>query len=154
VAVVDDEEDLRRTVALALRKEGFRVETHADGQEAWRAFERSLPDLVVLDVLMPRMDGLELCRRLRTRTEKLPLLILSSKDDELDRVLGLELGADDYLCKPFSVRELVARVRALLRRARLRETPEAGDGEEVVEAGPLRLDLRRYEARWGAPACP
>ena len=92
IAFVDDEEGLRSTVALALRKDGYRAETFADGLEAWTNFQRALPDLAILDILMPRLDGLELCRRLRTRSEDLPILFLSSKDEELDRVLGLELG--------------------------------------------------------------
>jgi two-component system response regulator ChvI len=148
IAFVDDEESLRTTVALALQRDGFRVETFADGLEALTRFERALPDLAILDIIMPRLDGLELCRRLRARSEHLPILILSSKDEELDRVLGLELGADDYLCKPFALRELRARVKALLRRARLRQEPEGGEEEQIVEAGDLRLDLRRFEARW------
>jgi two-component system response regulator ChvI len=148
VAFVDDEESLRSTVALALQRDGFRVETFADGLEALNRFERGLPDLAILDIIMPRLDGLELCRRLRARSEHLPILILSSKDEELDRVLGLELGADDYLCKPFALRELLARVKALLRRARLRQEPAGGEEEQLVEAGELRLDLRRFEARW------
>ena len=148
VAFVDDEESLRTTVALALQRDGFRVETFADGMEALTRFERALPDLAILDIIMPRLDGLELCRRLRARSEHLPILILSSKDEELDRVLGLELGADDYLCKPFALRELLARVKALLRRARLRQQPEGGDEEQIVESGELRLDLRRFDARW------
>ena len=151
IAFVDDEESLRQTVSLALQRDGFRVETFADGLEALTKFERALPDLVILDILMPRMDGLELCRRLRGRNEHLPILILSSKDEELDRVLGLELGADDYLCKPFALRELIARVKALLRRARLRQEP-ADDVEQIVEAGSLRLDLRRFEAYWSGRA--
>ena len=148
VAFVDDEESLRMTVAMALQRDGFRVETFADGAEALARFERALPDLAILDIIMPRLDGLELCRRLRARSEHLPILILSSKDEELDRVLGLELGADDYLCKPFALRELLARVKALLRRARLRQEPEGGGEEQIVDAGALRLDLRRFEARW------
>jgi two-component system response regulator ChvI len=147
VAFVDDEESLRTTVSLALRRDGFRVETFADGMQALTRFERALPDLAILDIVMPRLDGLELCRRLRARSEHLPILILSSKDEELDRVLGLELGADDYLCKPFALRELVARVKALLRRARLRQEP-SGEDEQIVVSGALRLDLRRFEARW------
>jgi two-component system response regulator ChvI len=154
VAFVDDEESLRTTVALALRRDGFRVETFADGLEAMTRFERSLPDLAILDIVMPRLDGLELCRRLRARSETLPILILSSKDEELDRVLGLELGADDYLCKPFALRELIARVRALLRRARVRLLPAGAEEEEIVESGLLRLDLRRFEARWEGRPIP
>jgi two-component system response regulator ChvI len=149
VALVDDEASLRDTVGLVLRREGYRVETYADGLAAWEAFRRSLPDVAILDILMPRMDGLELCRRLRARSESLPILFLSSKDEELDRVLGLELGADDYLVKPFSLRELVARVRVLFRRLALaRAGVPPGAGERVVEAGPLSLDPDRHEARW------
>lgn len=151
IALVDDEENLRETVGFALRREGHRVELYPDGLAAWQAFEKALPDLAILDVLMPRMDGLELCRRLRALSERLPILFLTSKDEEFDRVLGLELGADDYLCKPFSMRELAARVKVLLRRAAWREEP-AGTDERVFEAGRLRLDLRRYQAHWnGAP---
>ncbi len=156
IALVDDVEDLRETVGFALRREGYRVDTFADGAAAWEAWcdggERpapgALPDLVVLDILMPRMDGLELCRRLRAVSETLPIVFLTSKDEELDRVLGLELGADDYLCKPFSLRELVARVKVLFRRLAL--LPGAGGGEAAHQlvAGDLCLDLDRYEARW------
>ncbi|HEY0782314.1 MAG TPA: response regulator transcription factor [Thermoanaerobaculia bacterium] len=154
IAVVDDEESLRSTLGFALGRDGYRVELYADGLAAWHAFERgepALPDLVVLDVLMPQMDGLELCRRLRALSERLPILVLTSRDDEFDRVLGLELGADDYLCKPFSMRELLARVKVLLRRAQVRREPPGGD-EKILEVGRLRLDLRRYQAHWdGAP---
>jgi two-component system response regulator ChvI len=151
VALVDDERSIRDTVGMALRREGYRVETWADGLEAWRAFERALPDVAILDILMPRMDGLELCRRLRARSETLPILFLTSKDDELDRVLGLELGADDYLVKPFSLRELVARVRVLFRRLALArgEAPAAEARARVLRAGALVLDSDRHEARWG-----
>jgi two-component system, OmpR family, response regulator ChvI len=150
IALVDDEESLRETVGFALRREGYRVESFADGLAAWQSFERSLPDLAILDILMPRMDGLELCRRLRALSERLPILFLTSRDEEFDRVLGLELGADDYLCKPFSMRELAARVKVLLRRAAHRQEPP--DEERLLEAGRLRLDLARYQAFWnGAP---
>jgi two-component system response regulator ChvI len=151
IALVDDEESLRETVGFALRREGYRVEVHPDGLAAWESFKRDLPDLAILDVLMPRMDGLELCRRLRALSERLPILFLTSRDEELDRVLGLELGADDYLCKPFSMRELAARVKVLLRRAAHRREP-VGDEERILEAGRLRLDLKRYQAHWaGVP---
>lgn len=111
-----------------------------------------MPDLAILDILLPRMDGLELCRKLRGKSESLPIVFLTSKDEELDRVLGLELGADDYLCKPFSMRELVARVKVLFRRLAL--TGAAGDepAPALHAAGRLTLDLHRYQARWdGAP---
>jgi len=145
IALVDDEATLIDTVGYALRREGYRVETYADGLAAWEAFQARLPDLAVLDIVLPRMDGLELCRRLRGLSEALPILFLTSKDEELDRVLGLELGADDYLCKPFSLRELQARIKVLLRR-RSQARPEGH--EETLEAGPLSLDLQRYEAKW------
>jgi len=122
------------------------VASYSDGQDAWEAFERDLPDLAVLDILMPRMDGLELCRRLRSRSEALPIIFLTSRDEEFDRVLGLELGADDYLCKPFSMRELVARVKVLFRRLALAGDPEIE--EDTVEVGPMRLDLNRFQASW------
>ena len=150
VAIVDDEESIRQTVGLALRREGYEVSTWDDGQAAWEAFRERLPDLVVLDILMPRMDGLELCRKLRGLTESVPILFLSSKDEEFDRVLGLELGGDDYLTKPFSMRELVARVRVLFRRRALRKEPTTAT--QVLVAGDLMLDLDRFQAAWkGAP---
>jgi len=147
VAIVDDEANIRETVAFALQREGHQVKTFADGSEAWTAFQVSLPDVAVLDILMPRLDGLELCRRLRALSETLPIIFVTSKDDELDRILGLELGADDYLCKPFSVRELVARIRVLLRRsARRAESPKAA--ETIVRVGSLELDPQRLLVRW------
>ena len=150
VAIVDDEESIRQTVGLALRREGYEVSTWDDGQAAWEAFRERMPDLVVLDILMPRMDGLELCRKLRGLSEAVPILFLSSKDEEFDRVLGLELGGDDYLTKPFSMRELVARVRVLFRRRALRRDPTTAT--QVLVAGDLMLDLDRFQAAWkGAP---
>src|SRR5262245_52748176 len=137
VAVVDDEPSIRETVGFALQREGYRVETFPDGAAAWEAWESQLPDLVVLDILMPRVDGLTLCRRLRTRSETLPVIFLTSRDEELDRVLGLELGADDYLCKPFSMRELVARVRVLFRRAALGRGAVAALAAETLRLGAL-----------------
>jgi two-component system response regulator ChvI len=155
VAVVDDEESLRESVCFALEREGWAVDLYTDGAEAWEAFSGgALPDVVVLDILMPRMDGLELCRRLRGVSEALPIIFLTSKDDELDRVLGLELGADDYLCKPFSVRELVARVRVLFRRiAMLRGRGPAEPGE-TLRVETLELDLEGYTVRWNETEIP
>src|SRR5215468_11170578 len=148
VAVVDDEKNIRETVAFALKREGYRVNTYGDGAEAWAAFRRELPDLAVLDILVPRMDGRELCRRLRGKSEALPIIFLTSRDEELDRVLGLELGADDYLCKPFSVRELVARVRVLFRRAALAREPRSLGAANTLRLGSLILDFDRHLARW------
>jgi two-component system, OmpR family, response regulator ChvI len=148
VAVVDDEQSIRETVGFALQREGYRVEAFADGALAWEAFERRLPDLVVLDILMPRVDGLELCRRLRGRSDALPIIFLTSRDEELDRVLGLELGADDYLCKPFSMRELVARVRVLFRRVAVNREPKVLHVADMLTLGSLTLDFDRHLARW------
>ncbi|MEP6768235.1 MAG: response regulator transcription factor [Acidobacteriota bacterium] len=146
VAVVDDEPAIRETVSFALKREGYRVRAFSDGREAWDSFQQELPGLAILDIVLPRMDGLELCRKLRARSEALPIIFLSSRDEELDRVLGLELGADDYLCKPFSMRELVARVKVLFRRASLARTAVAP--EKLLKAGALELDLERYTAKW------
>ncbi|MCP4895514.1 MAG: response regulator transcription factor [bacterium] len=154
VAVVDDEENIRETVGFALRREGYTVHCYADGSDAWEAFEQEFPDVVVLDIIMPRMDGLEVCRRLRAKSQSIPIIFLTSRDEEFDRVLGLELGADDYLCKPFSMRELVARVRVLFRRLSFNQL----DGEQVadnsLERGKLELDLQRYIARWDGVQIP
>jgi two-component system response regulator ChvI len=148
VAVVDDEQSIRETVGFALEREGYRVEAFADGAAAWDVFEQRLPDLVVLDILMPRVDGLTLCRRLRARSDTLPIIFLTSRDEELDRVLGLELGADDYLCKPFSIRELIARVRVLFRRAALGREPRSQAAANTLRRGSLTLDFDRHLARW------
>jgi len=155
VAIVEDEQNIRENVSFALKREGYQVESYADGLAAWEAFETSLPDLVILDIIMPRMDGLELCRRLRTLSQTIPIVFLTSRDEEFDRVLGLELGADDYLCKPFSMRELVARVKVLFRRLSLLDDRTTTNGEEeLLTVGDLELDLRRYTARWRNSTVP
>ena len=149
IALVDDEETIRETVGFALRREGYQVDAYADGLSAWEALRNAPADVAVLDITMPRMDGLELCRRLRSVSEALPIIFLTSRDDEFDRVLGLELGADDYLCKPFSMRELVARIKVLFRRLSLAQ-PGAGTSEEkILDVGTLSLDLQRYTAHLG-----
>ena len=154
VAIVEDEQNIRENVSFALKREGYQVESYPDGLAAWEAFESSLPDLVILDIIMPRMDGLELCRRMRTLSETIPIVFLTSRDEEFDRVLGLELGADDYLCKPFSMRELVARVKVLFRRLSLLNGRAAVEEEELLTIGDLVLDLRRYTARWSDRTVP
>jgi DNA-binding response OmpR family regulator len=154
VAVVDDEAGIRTTLDVALRREGFAVDLHADGLAAWQAFDGALPDVVVLDILLPRLDGLELLRRLRARSRELPILMLTSKGEEFDRVLGLEMGADDYLPKPFSIRELVARLRVLLRRAQLLAEGRVSPQARVLRRGALALDLDRYEAWCGDVRLP
>ncbi|MEE4271531.1 MAG: response regulator transcription factor [Thermoanaerobaculales bacterium] len=154
VAIVEDEQNIRDNVGFALKREGYQVEGYPDGRAAWEAFEENLPDLVILDIIMPRMDGLELCRRLRGRSAGIPIIFLTSRDEEFDRVLGLELGADDYLCKPFSMRELVARVKVLFRRLSLASEQAAADAEELLSIGDLSLDLRRYLATWRSRPVP
>jgi DNA-binding response OmpR family regulator len=156
VLLVDDDRALSTILAAALADEGFEVATAANGLEGVRSFESAGADLVVLDVLMPELDGLEVCRRLRKKSA-VPIILLSSRGEEVDRVTGLETGADDYVTKPFSTRELVARIRALDRRlgaagAAAPAVAPSALGAEPVEAGPLRLDPARFEARWrGAP---
>ncbi len=152
IAVVDDEDNIRETVAYALRREGYHVDLYPDGQAAWERLEHELPDVAVLDILMPRMDGLELCRKLRSQSERLPIIFLTSKDEEFDRVLGLELGADDYLGKPFAMRELVARIKVLFRRLSLDAEGAASGEEEALRIGELALDLHRYQATWSGEA--
>ena len=148
VALVDDERNIRELLSYALKQEGYRVAAYENGAEAWNAFRQNLPDLVILDIIMPRMDGLELCRRIRRLSESLPLIFLSSKDDEFDRVLGLELGADDYLCKPFSTRELLTRVKVLFRRQALATGEETKQGEVILRCGPLEMDRSRHCVHW------
>jgi len=144
VLVVEDDADIRELLRYNLEQEGFAVEQAADGGEALRLIERRVPELMILDLLLPGMPGLELCRKLRgtPSTATLPILILTAKGEEVDRVLGLEMGADDYVVKPFSPRELLARIRGLLRRARAVTEPQA-DG--VYERGRLRIDFGSYQ---------
>ena len=154
VAVVDDEAGVREAVSFALEETGYTVTTFRDGAEAWNAWRDRFPDIVVLDIVMPRMDGLELCRRIRSRSMELPVVFLSSKDEEIDRVVGLELGADDYLCKPFSVRELVARVRALERRLRFASDGTKRAAETQITSGGLKLDPEAIRVWWHGEAIP
>jgi len=147
VAIVDDEHNIRETVSYALKKEGYRTVSYTNGLEAWESFQTSFPDLLILDIIMPMMDGLELMRKLRGVNEKLPVIFLTSKDEELDRILGLEMGGDDYLCKPFSMRELMTRVKVLFRRMALAQSPQEPAGEKL-SVFDLELDLERYTAKW------
>ena len=148
VSVVEDEDTIREMVCLALTKAGYRAEAFGDGMNAWDAFVRALPDLVILDIGLPRLDGLEICRRLRTRSATLPIIFVTSREEEFDRVLGLEIGADDYLCKPFSMRELMARVKVLLRRAGATEPASRGSDDQPVQCGPLSVDPLRLSVTW------
>jgi two-component system response regulator ChvI len=154
IAVVEDEETIREAMLFALRREAYRVEPFADGLDAWEAFQRALPDLAILDIGVPRLDGLDLCRRLRGLSETLPIVFVTSREDEFDRVLGLEIGADDYICKPFSMRELMARVKVLLRRASLVPGSPVPAGERAVTIGELVLDPLRLSAVWQGTPVP
>jgi two-component system OmpR family response regulator len=146
VLIVDDEKRIREVVEYALQKDGFRVSSAADGPSALTTFEREPPDLVVLDVMLPGLDGLSVCRKIRSQRQT-PILFLSARADEVDRIVGLELGGDDYLVKPFSPRELVARVRAVLRRFDAAPSAETKSTESrALCHGPLTLDLERHEA--------
>ncbi|MEP6977805.1 MAG: response regulator transcription factor [Thermoleophilia bacterium] len=140
ILLVDDEESVQKLLAYPLEREGFRVVQARDGQEALERFAAERIDLVVLDLMLPKLDGLEVCKQLRA-TSTVPIIMLTARDDELDKVLGLELGADDYITKPFSIREFRSRVRALLRRASI---PREGDTEdELIERDGLRIDAAR-----------
>jgi DNA-binding response OmpR family regulator len=142
ILLVDDEDAVQKLLAYPLEREGFRVVQARDGEEALARFATEHVDLVVLDIMLPRLDGLEVCRRLRSQSS-VPIIMLTARDDELDKVLGLELGADDYITKPFSIREFRSRVRALLRRA---AAPRSGAlADEVITADGLRIDLGRRQ---------
>jgi two-component system, OmpR family, response regulator len=150
VLVVDDDSHIRDIIRFALQKEGFATDEAADGKQALARIESQAPSLMILDIMMPEMDGIELCRRIRA-TSRLPIIFLSSRDDEIDRILGLELGGDDYMSKPFSPRELVARVRAVLRRATSappQEERQAKHEPRLLVRGPLELDLDAHAVRW------
>ena len=141
ILVVEDEESFSDALSFMLRKEGFTVSVASTGPAALAQFDRSPADLVLLDLMLPGMSGTDLCRAIRA-TSRVPIIMVTAKDSELDKVLGLELGADDYVTKPFSSRELVARIRAVLRR----NTDELDD-TPIVEAGPVRIDPERHEVR-------
>lgn len=139
VLVVEDEESFSDPLAYMLRKEGYEVAVAASGPDALREFDRSGADLVLLDLMLPGLSGTEVCRQLRQRSN-VPVIMLTAKDSEVDKVVGLEIGADDYITKPYSSRELLARVRAVLRRGA--EPPEIAS--PVLEAGPVRMDVERH----------
>ena len=140
ILLVDDEDSIQTLLTYPLQRDGYRVVQARDGDEALRRFGEEDVDLVVLDIMLPKLDGLEVCRRLRAEST-VPIIMLTARDDELDKVLGLELGADDYITKPFSIREFRSRVRALLRRAAT--PPSGGRREETIDRGELQIDLPR-----------
>lgn len=155
ILVVDDDPHIRDLLSFALAKSGMEVDQAADGEEALAAVEARPPDLMVLDINLPRLNGLDVCRRLRASggaQAGLPILFLSSRDDEIDRIVGIEIGGDDYVVKPFSPREVVARVGAILKRSGGKAAAESESGQPPVTRNKLSLDPEGWEARWdGAP---
>ena len=150
IALVDDDRNILTSVSIALQAEGFLTRVYSDGETALKALTENPADLAILDIKMPRMDGLELLRRLRERVAT-PVIFLTSKDDELDEALGLAMGADDYIAKPFSQRLLIARIRAILRRAELTQKSADGEAEttvEKLERGRLSMDPARHRVSW------
>ncbi len=148
IALVDDDRNILTSVSMALEAEGFKVRTYSDGTEALRAISTQPVDLAILDIKMPRMDGMELLGRLRQESS-LPIIFLTSKDDEVDEVLGLRLGADDYITKPFSQRLLIERIRALLRREQhIKDLAGKADGGQALVRGELVLDPARHLCSW------
>jgi len=153
IALVDDDRNILTSVSIALQAEGFAVRLYSDGAAALKALTDNPPDLAVLDIKMPRLDGMELLRRLREKTD-VPVIFLTSKDTEIDEALGLAMGADDYIGKPFSQRLLIERIRAVLRRAASRKGLPAAEGEAVpgpaIVRGRLSMDPARHRVRWGS----
>ncbi|WBH16540.1 response regulator transcription factor [Sphingomonas radiodurans] len=149
IALVDDDRNILTSVSIALQAEGFLTRVYSDGETALKALTENAPDLAIFDIKMPRMDGLELLRRLRERSQ-IPVIFLTSKDDELDEALGLAMGADDYIAKPFSQRLLIARIRAILRRTELTQTSEAGvsEAQPAIDRGRLTMDPARHRVTW------
>ncbi len=142
VLVVDDEKTLVKALSFNLEKEGFRVEQAFDGEEALKKVFDLKPDIVVLDLMLPEVDGFEVCRQIRKKLE-IPIIMLTARSEDIDKVLGLELGADDYLTKPFNSRELVARIKAILRRSTVRDE----EAKKVIQIGKLQVDLLQHRAR-------
>ena len=147
IALVDDDRNILTSVAMALEAEGYKVRTYADGEEALKSLAARPVDLAVLDIKMPRIDGIELLTRLR-RHGAIPVIFLTSKDEEIDEVLGFKMGADDYIRKPFSVRLLIERIRAVLRRADVVAGRDDGGGEPKIVHGELVLDPARHQCAW------
>ena len=151
IALVDDDRNILTTVSIALQAEGFDTRVYSDGEAALKALSENPPDLAVFDIKMPRMDGMELLRRVRERSA-LPVIFLTSKDEEGDEELGFEMGADDYIAKPFSLRLLIARIRALMRRSGLGTSEDVAAGSPepgpAIERGRLRMDPARHQVTW------
>ena len=149
IALVDDDRNILTSVSIALEAEGYRIMTYTDGTSALEGFKSSPPDLAILDIKMPRMDGMETLRRLRQKSD-MPVIFLTSKDEEIDELFGLKMGADDFIRKPFSQRLLVEHVKAVLRRYACKDSSETkeADAAKVLERGQLRMDLERHTCTW------
>jgi len=149
IALVDDDQNILTSVSIALEAEGYRVKTYTDGASALDGFESSPPDLVILDIKMPRMDGMEMLRRLRQNSD-IPVIFLTSKDEEIDELFGLKMGAEDFIRKPFSQRLLTERVKTVLRRSAVKGygAPQETNAAKILERGHLRMDLERYTCTW------
>ncbi|MGR3708294.1 MAG: response regulator transcription factor [Alterinioella nitratireducens] len=149
IALVDDDRNILTSVSMTLEAEGFEVETYNDGQSALEAFTRRMPELAVLDIKMPRMDGMDLLQRLRQKSA-VPVIFLTSKDDEIDELMGLRMGADDYVRKPFSQRLLVERIRSILRRqeANASDSGDAPEESQIMSRGQLTMDPLRHAVKW------
>ena len=151
IALVDDDRNIVTSVQMALEAEGFEVRTYPDGDEALRGLTQTPPDLAVLDIKMPRLNGMELLQRLRQQggaTQAMPVIFLTSKDEEIDEIMGLRMGADDYIKKPFSQRLLLERIRSLLRREQARQQPVNTDPNSLLVRGDLTLDSARHVCTW------
>jgi len=140
ILLVEDEKTLAKALKFNLEKEGFKVSTAFDGEEALELFTKERPDLIILDLMLPKIDGFELCRRLR-RSSDVPIIMLTARDEDIDKILGLELGADDYMTKPFNTRELLARIKAILRRTESHAAAE----NRVIKSGDLQIDIIKHK---------
>ncbi|MCK5285494.1 MAG: response regulator transcription factor [Alphaproteobacteria bacterium] len=148
ITLVDDDQNILTSITIALETEGFDVNSYNDGEEALKGLQKNMPELIVLDIKMPRMNGIELLTKLR-ETSNIPVIFLTSKDDEIDQIIGLRMGADDYITKPFSQRLLIERIRTLLRRQDLLKSSNTDQNENKIVRGSLELDDARHLCTWG-----
>lgn len=149
ILIIDDNQDLAQLLALHLKDLGFEVDLAFDGRQGWSQAQARSHDLIILDLMLPGLDGLEICRRIRGQSNYTPILMLTSKSTEVDRVVGLEIGADDYVTKPFSIRELLARVKAILRRVDELQGTSRPEPPAVLQAGPLTIDTGKHTVQLG-----
>jgi len=147
IALVDDDRNILTSLSIALEKEGFKVQTYIDGESALIGLTRNPPDLAILDIKMPRLDGLEVLQKLRNSSD-IPVIFLTSKDDEIDQLLGLKMGADDYITKPFSQKLLIERVKVILKRTAISNNKNIGKNDSLIERGNLLLNMDRHECHW------